>query len=164
VPDVAVVAGPTSREVESEELGTWTREWGLVTDEPIDGLGALVDEEIRFVNRDRNAGLRATFDAALEDLAATRGADRGALAAGIDGYDLTVKAHESPARAVLAGKADAGLGLRATAEALGLGFVPLGHERVVLRAAPDRTAKPAVRALASAVASTDVDLPGYAVE
>ncbi len=165
VPDLAVVAGPTSREVDSEELGAWTREWGLVVapdaDTAVDGLAALVDEAVRFVNRDRNAGLRATFDAALDDLAAARDVSRGALADAIDGYDLTVKAHESPARAVLGGKADVGLGLGATAEALDLDFVSLGHERVALRASPDRVGKPAVRELAAALADADVDLPGY---
>ena len=166
VPDVAVVAGPTSRDVDSEELGAWTREWGLVVapGAEVDGLDGLVDREVRFVNRDRNAGLRATLDAALEELAEGRGVSRGELADRIDGYDLTVKAHESPARAVLAGKADAGLGLRATAETLGLGFVSLGHERVALQAAPDRVEKPAVQELGAALADSATDLPGYQVE
>jgi putative molybdopterin biosynthesis protein len=164
VADVAVVAGP-SRDVESERIGAWSREWGLVVaaESDVDGLAALVDDDARFVNRDRSAGLRATFDAALDALAEERGASRGELADRIDGYDLTVKAHESPARAVLAGKADAGLGLRSTAESLGLGFVSLGEERVVLHAAPDRVAKPAVTELAEALDSATVDLPGYRV-
>jgi putative molybdopterin biosynthesis protein len=162
VPDVAVVAGESSRDVDTEELGAWTREWGLVVSNTgIDGLDALVDADVRFVNRDRNAGLRATFDAALDDLADARDASRGALADRIDGYDLTVKAHESPARAVLEGRADAGLGLRTTAEALGLDFVSLGHERVTVHGAPDRTEKPAVRELTTALSAADVDLPGY---
>jgi putative molybdopterin biosynthesis protein len=164
VPDVAVVAGPTSRDVDSEELGAWTREWGLVVSgEEIDSLDALVDRDVRFVNRDRNAGLRASFDAALDDLAAERDVDSADLSQAIDGYDLTTKAHESPARAVLDGRADAGLGLRSTAEALDLGFVSLGRERVAIRAAPDRVDKPAVRELAAALDAVDVDLPGYDV-
>jgi putative molybdopterin biosynthesis protein len=167
IPDVAVSAGP-GREVESEQLGAWTREWGLVVSEsdPLDGLGSLVDDDVRFVNRDRAAGLRSTFDAALDELAVERGESRAALADRIDGYDLTVKAHESPARAVLAGKADAGLGLRTTAEALGLDFVSLGHERVVVHAAPDRSDKPAVSELVDALADSDDELtalPGYDV-
>jgi putative molybdopterin biosynthesis protein len=165
VADVAVVAGPTDADVEADPLGAWTREWGLVidTESRLDGLADLVDGDVRFVNRDRNAGLRATFDAALADLAADRGTSRGALAERIDGYDLTVKAHESPARAVRAGKADAGLGLRSTAEALGLGFVSLGDERVVIHAASDRAGKPAVAELADALETADADLPGYRV-
>jgi molybdate-binding protein len=153
--------------VDSEELGAWTREWGLIvaSGSEVDGLDALVDGEVRFVNRDRDAGLRATLDAAIEEFAEGRGVSRGEVTDRIDGYDLTVKAHESPARAVLAGKADAGLGLRATAEALGLGFVPLGRERVALRAAPDRVEKPAVRALEAALTDATADsLAGYEVE
>ena len=164
VPDVAVVAGDPGRDVDTEELGAWTREWGLVVSNTgIDGLDALVDDDVRFVNRDRNAGLRATFDAALDDLADAREVSRGALADRIDGYELTVKAHESPARAVLEGRADAGLGLRATAAALGLDFVPLGHERVTVHGAPGRTEKPAVGELAAALSAAAVDLPGYDV-
>ncbi|WP_136600957.1 molybdopterin biosynthesis protein [Salinigranum halophilum] len=165
-PDVAVVAGPSERDVDSEELGAWTREWGLVVSDPLDGLADLVDRDLRFVNRDRAAGLRATFDAALAALADDRGSSRAALAEQIDGYDLTVKAHESPARAVRSGKADAGLGLRATAETLGLDFVSLGHERVALLAAPDRANKPAVGELVDALADSADDralLPGYDV-
>jgi molybdate-binding protein len=48
---------------------------------------------------------------------------------------------------VLAGAADAGLGLRATAETLDCGFVPLGIESVRVLANPDRTEKPGVAAL-----------------
>ncbi|WP_372909603.1 molybdopterin biosynthesis protein [Salinigranum sp.] len=169
VPDVAVASGPTDRDVDSAELGAWTREWGLVVSgeaDDVDGLADLVDGDYRFVNRDRTAGLRATFDAALEELAAEGERSRAELADRIDGYELTVKAHESPARAVLAGKADAGLGLRATAESLGLDFVSLGYERVVLHAAADRVDKPAVSELADALADSTHEceaLPGYDV-
>jgi putative molybdopterin biosynthesis protein len=169
VPDVAVASGPTDREVDSAELGAWTREWGLVVSgaaDDVDGLADLVDGDYRFVNRDRTAGLRATFDAALEELAADGERSRAELTDRIDGYDLTVKAHESPARAVLVGKADVGLGLRATAESLGLDFVSLGHERVVLHAAADRVDKPAVSELADALADSTHEresLPGYDV-
>jgi putative molybdopterin biosynthesis protein len=166
VPDVAVVAGSSGRDVETEELGAWTREWGLVVPDPdtVDGLDALVDDDVRFVNRDRASGLRSSLDAALDELATERDCSRSSLTERIDGYDLTVKAHESPARAVRSGSADAGLGLRATAEALGLAFVSLGHERVVLHAAPDRADKPAVRELADALTDSDVaSLPGYDV-
>jgi putative molybdopterin biosynthesis protein len=167
VPDVAVVAGPTDRDVESVDLGGWTREWGLVVPagNPADvsGLSDLVAGDLRFVNRDANAGLRASLDAAFEELAADRGTTRRDLTAAVDGYELTTKATESPARAVLRGKADAGLGLRATAETLGMAFVPVGEESVRVRANPDRTAKESVEAFSTLLADTDVfdELAGY---
>ncbi|MFD1685681.1 molybdopterin biosynthesis protein [Halobellus litoreus] len=153
VPDAAVVAGPVDRDVESVDLGGWTREWGLVVaaGNPlgIDGLADLADRDLAFVNRGRDAGIRASLDAAIEELAAERGASRPALTESIRGYEIGSKGFESPARAVARGNADAGLGLRATAEKLGLGFVPLGTESVRIRANPDRAAKPGVEELAA---------------
>ena len=155
VPDIAVAAGPTSREVEAERLGGWSREWGLVVPSgnpaDISGLGELVDEEIRFVNRGRQSGLRASLDAAIDDLAERRDTDRGALTDRIAGYGMTARAYESPPRRVHAGKAEAALGLRSTAEKLGLSFVSLGEQDVRVLAAPDRTEKPAVERLAASL-------------
>ncbi|MFB6096153.1 MAG: molybdopterin biosynthesis protein [Haloferacaceae archaeon] len=159
VPDVAVVAGPPGREVESVRLGGWTREWGLIVPDgnPADvtGLADLVDADLRLINRGTNSGLRRSFDDAIEALADERGQSRRALTDSIDGYDLTVQAFESPARKVAAGKADAGLGLRATAADLGLGFVPLGEQDVEVRAAPDREPKVGVKELESALTEVD---------
>jgi len=166
---VAVLAGPESDEKDEAgvELGSWSREWGLVVsaDGPAN-LAALVDGDYRFVSRDDSSGLARSFDAALESLADERGEAFDEVVAAVDGYDLTTKATESPARKVAAGAADAGLGLRATAEKLGLDFVSLGAERVRVRANPDRTAKGSVRRLATLLETpTDVaDLPGYTSE
>ena len=65
---------------------------------------------------------------------------------------------------MLAGKADAGLGLRPTVEALGTGFVPCGTERVRVFAAEERREKPGVRRLERAIEDADDvlgTLPGY---
>jgi len=161
VPDVAVVSGPSDRDVETVDLGGWTREWGLVVPagnpEGIGGLADLVDRDLRFSNRARDAGLRASLDAELGRLADERGVDRRDLTDAIDGYGLTVKGFESPARKVLAGGAAAGLGLRTTAERLDCGFVPLGTESVRVLANPDRTDKPGVEALRAVL---DAELDG----
>ncbi|MDB9252040.1 molybdopterin biosynthesis protein [Halorubrum ezzemoulense] len=174
VPDVAVTAGPTDREVDAEALGGWTREWGLVVPdgnpEAVTGIADLVDRDLRFRNRPTVSGLRRSLDTALDDLADERDADRRDLAERIDGYERTAKAFESPARAVVAGDADAGLGLRETAERLGCAFVPLGEQSVVVRAAPDRAGREPVAALAAALDGDGgrggidailADLPGY---
>ncbi|MFC4357317.1 molybdopterin biosynthesis protein [Halobium salinum] len=151
VPDVAVVAGERERDVDGVDLGGWRREWGLVVPagnpESVSGLADLVDRDLRFVNRDTNSGLRTDLSNALAALAEERGSTRHDLVDAIDGFDLAAKAYESPARKVLAGKADAGLGLRATAESLGLSFVPLGDQPVTVLANPARTDKSSVAAL-----------------
>jgi molybdate-binding protein len=98
----------------------------------------------------------------VADLAEERGVERHDLVDAIDGFDAGTRAHESPARRVLAGKADAGLGLRATAERLDAGFVPVGEERVRVLANPDRVEKPGVAALREAIADADDAIAGLA--
>ena len=153
VPDVAVTAGPVDRDVDAVILGSFDREWGLVVpaDNPDDvsGVADLVDDEIRFVNRSTDSGLRRSFDELLAELAEDRATSRGALAERIDGYELTVRAFESPARKVMGGAADVGLGLRETADRLDCGFVSLGKQSVVVHAAPDRVTRESVAELAA---------------
>jgi len=170
VTDVAVTAGPVDAGEDAVPVGAWERDWGLAVPagnpDDVAGLAALVDRDLRFVNRDTESGLRASLDAALSDLAADRDADRTALAEAIDGYGLGTKAHESPARAVASGEADAGLCLRSTAAKLDLGFVALGTETVRVVAAPDRAEKPGVRALAAAIEDAGdaaASLPGVSL-
>jgi putative molybdopterin biosynthesis protein len=158
VPDVAVTtAGDPG--IDAVDLGGWTREWGLVVpaDNPDDvtGLADLVDRDLRLVNRGTDSGLRRSLDDAFAALADERGTGRRDLTDAVDGYDLTVKAHESPARKVAAGSADAGLGLRATAAKLDLGFVPVGEEAVRVLANPDRADKPGVEGLRRAIETGD---------
>ncbi|WP_254821368.1 molybdopterin biosynthesis protein [Haloglomus halophilum] len=155
IPDVAVTSAPGEVGIEAEELGAWTREWGLVVPagnpEAIEGLSDLVDRDLRFVNRTSASGLRTTLGDAVAALADERGVERHDLVDAIDGFDAGTRAHESPARRVLAGKADAGLGLRATAERLDAGFVPVGEETVRVLANPDRVGKSGVAALRDAL-------------
>jgi len=164
VPDVAVIAGPADREVDGVDLGTWTREWGLVVPagnpDDVTGVADLVDRDLRFVNRSTDSGLRRSLDDELKALAAERGESQADLTDEIDGYGLTVRAFESPVRAVIDGRADAGLGLRETADRLGCGFVSLGEQSVVVRAAADRADRDAVRALADELDGIDTVLEG----
>ncbi|WP_276302048.1 molybdopterin biosynthesis protein [Halorussus lipolyticus] len=157
VPDFAVTSAGTAedRGVEATELAAYRREWGLVVPagnpEEIGSLADLVDRDLRFVNRGSDSGLRTSLGRAIADLADERGSSRHDLVASIDGFELAAKAHESPARKVASGQADAGLGLRATAEKLGLGFVSVGTEEVHVLANPERAEKSGVRELADAL-------------
>ena len=155
--DVAVTAGPLDREPGGVELGSWAREWGLIVpaDNPaeVTGIADLVDRDLSFVTRDTGSGLRTSLGLAVAALADERGVERHDLVDAIDGFDRAVRAHESPARRVLAGDADAGLGLRATADRLDTGFVAVGSQRVRLWAAAERLEKPGVVRLRETVAS-----------
>jgi molybdenum cofactor synthesis domain-containing protein len=170
VTDAAVVAGPPEGGADGyPRLGGWTREWGLIVpaDNPegVSGLPDLVDRDLAFVNRTTASGLRGSLGAAIAALADDRGVDRHALVDRIDGFERATRAHESPARRVREGDADAGLGLRASADRLDTGFVPVDAEPVRVLAAPRRTDKPGVEALADTLETAgDVldGLPGYA--
>jgi len=159
VADAAALAGPDADAALDRDddaiLGSWTREWGLVvpTGNPagLSGVSSLVDDDVTFANRDGDSGLRARFDAALDDLAADRGETRDALVDDVSGYELATRGHESPARRVADGAVDAGLGLESTADRLGLDFAPLGTDRVVVVAATDRRDKPGVADLGRAL-------------
>ena len=171
IPDLAVVAGPTDRAVDAVELGGWSREWGLLVEngnpDGVDGLADLVDDDIDFVNRDRDSGLRASFDAELDALADARGVDRRDLTAAINGYEATVSGVESPARRVADGRTAVGLGLRATADRHDLGFVSIGTQAVRLLGNPDREEKPAIDAVRNALETLPTvcsSLPGYQFE
>ncbi|MDR5673362.1 Molybdopterin biosynthesis enzyme [Halalkaliarchaeum sp. AArc-CO] len=159
LPDVVVTAGPVRRSVDAVELGGWTREWGLIVpqDNPDDvrGLGDLLDRDLAFRNRTSDSGLRTALEAEIDTLAGERGFDSEEAIDEIDGFTLESRAFESPARAVAAGDADVGIGLRATATELGLGFVPIGIQEVRVRANPERTEKPSVVRLESALTGED---------
>jgi len=153
VPDIAVAAGPVERDIDAVDLGGWTREWGLVVPQGnpdgIEGVASLVESDLRLVNRTTNSGLRRSLDAAVAEVADERGVSARDLQSDIDGYDLTVRAYESPPRKVAAGDADAGLGLRHSADRLGLGFVPLGEQDVRVLTNPERVEKASVEQLRS---------------
>jgi putative molybdopterin biosynthesis protein len=95
----------------------------------IDHVGDLTRPEVRIANRESGSGARALLDAEL----ARAGLDPGLIA----GYTTVVRSHLAAAEAVAAGLADAAVGVRAAALALGLAFLPLAEERYDL-AIPDR--------------------------
>jgi len=150
VPDVAVVAGEPRREPPGEELAAWAREWGLVVPtgnpEGIEGASDLAGESAHsFANLASGSGLRSALDDRLES------AEPAVTPDAIDGYGVGLRGHESPARRVLAGEADAGLGLRATADRLGLDFVSLGSQLVRLIGNAKRAGAAGLTALTDAL-------------
>jgi molybdate-binding protein/DNA-binding XRE family transcriptional regulator len=108
-------------------------------------VGDLARADARVANREPGSGARALFDAQL--------ARAGIQPSQVAGYDSVVRSHLAAAEAVAAGLADAAVGVRAAALALGLAFVPLAQERYDL-AIPARFFElPVVQALLETLTS-----------
>lgn len=87
----------------------------------IRGLQDLARGDIRFVNRQPGSGTRVLLDYQLNQL----GIDNAAIA----GYEREEFTHMAVGVAVASGLADAGLGVRAAAQALALDFIPIASEQ-----------------------------------
>ena len=126
------------------------------------GLHNLADvarTRARFVNRPLGTGTRVLLD----DLLAQGGLAPDALA----GYSVNEPSHTAVAQAVAAGAADVGMGIALAAQARGLGFVPLVHERYHLACLKASLDQPATEALRTLLQTPDwlqqmQALPGYA--
>lgn len=86
-------------------------------------IGSLKDltSGVRFVNRQPGSGTRVLLDFELKKL--------GINPNSIDGYEREEFTHMSVGIAVASGLADAGLAVRAAAQALGLDFIPVASEQ-----------------------------------
>ncbi|MEZ0576785.1 helix-turn-helix transcriptional regulator [Halodesulfovibrio aestuarii] len=87
----------------------------------IKGTKDIASGNITVVNRSSGTGTRLLFDAEL--------AAAGAEGKTIPGYDNCVARHIDVGFEVISGNADAGLGIRAVAQALQLDFIPVQWER-----------------------------------
>lgn len=81
----------------------------------------LARSDVSFINRQRGSGTRVLLDYELEK--------RGIFPTSIKGYKDEEYTHMNVAAAVLSGRANAGLGAAAAANALGLEFIPVGMEQ-----------------------------------
>jgi putative molybdopterin biosynthesis protein len=100
----------------------------------IGGLADIRRPGVRYVNRQRGAGTRVLLDHMLAGL--------GIPATAVDGYAREEPTHLAVAATVTAGRADAGLGIMAAAQAFGLDFVPLATEPYDLVVAPGTVESP----------------------
>jgi putative molybdopterin biosynthesis protein len=116
----------------------FTREQGLIVapGNPLrlKSILDLVRTGARFVNRQKGSGTRAWFDRLL--------GNDSMRAAEIVGYEMEEFTHQAVGALIKAGLADAGLGVRAVAEALGLGFIPLGRETYFFASRADLASAP----------------------
>jgi putative molybdopterin biosynthesis protein len=87
----------------------------------IGGLKDLTRKDIQFVNRQPGSGTRVLLDYELKR--------SGIDPASIRGYEREEFTHMAVGVAVASGLADAGLGVRAAAQALKLDFIPVANEQ-----------------------------------
>lgn len=80
----------------------------------------LTRNDIVFVNRQKGSGTRILLDFKLKKL--------GVDSTLISGYEREMTTHMTVASAVLSGTADVGLGIKSSAKAMGLDFIPVGKE------------------------------------
>lgn len=92
----------------------------------IRGVADLAGADVRYVNRQRGSGTRDWFDRMLMQA--------GLAPDAIHGYAVEEFTHQAVAAVIACGAADAGLGVRAAAERLGLDFLPVGWETYYLAA------------------------------
>jgi putative molybdopterin biosynthesis protein len=128
VPFARRLLGPDVRLV---TFAIWQQGLMLAPGNPrgIDHVGDLTRPGIRVANREDGSGARALLDTEL--------ARSSLKPEQVEGYTSVVRSHLAAAEAVAAGLADAAVGVRAAALALGLAFLPLAEERYDL-AIPDR--------------------------
>ena len=110
------------------------REQGLLTrkdnPEKISAVADLARPGLRIINRPLGTGTRLLLDRELKKA--------GINGEKIDGYHNEVHRHLDIGLEILAGRADAGPGIRAVAEILDIGFVPLRWERYDLMISRER--------------------------
>jgi len=98
-------------------------------DNPL-GIAGIADLcRCRYINRQRGAGTRLFLDYQLKK----EGMESGA----INGYSREAATHMAVAAAVQGGDADTGMGVASAANAMGLGFIPLGEEEYDFALLPD---------------------------
>ena len=115
----------------------------------------------RFINRQPGSGTRILFDYKLKQL--------GVAPGDILGYENDEYTHMSVAVAVLSGRADAGLGIKAAANALGLDFIPVITESYDLIIPERFFESPKVQVLLDTIRTDEfkarvLALGGYGVE
>jgi molybdate-binding protein/DNA-binding PadR family transcriptional regulator len=110
-------------------------------------LRDLARPDVRFVNRQRGSGTRLLLYLRLRQA--------GVDPQTIHGYDGEAPTHSAVAATITAGTADVGPGLRAVAQAWGLGFLPLGQERFDLAITRAVFDSPRLRALREVIHQTD---------
>lgn len=119
----------------------------------IRSIDDLLNPKIRFINRQIGSGTRLLLDTMLMQ--------EGIEPLDINGYLQEEFTHSAVANAILAGKADVGVGVKNIALENGLGFVPLKDEIFFIAMHGDMVQQPESSKLIRKIRSLSSDAPGY---
>jgi putative molybdopterin biosynthesis protein len=131
----------------------------------IHGFEDMIRPDVSIVNRNPGSGTRIFLDMKLASLARDNDTTIDKIVKRIQGYSYESKSHSSVAVAVLQGKADVGLAIRAVAETYGLGFLPVANEEYDFLIRKDRLTKPSVQSFLEVLRSEEFnkELPTKAI-
>jgi molybdate transport repressor ModE-like protein len=119
----------------------------------IQSIEDLLNRKIRFINRQIGSGTRLLLDRLL-----TEG---GIDPSEVNGYLHEEFTHSAIANAILAGKADVGLGVKNIAIESGLGFVPIRDEIFFIAMRKEMATQIEVSKLIRKIRSYSRETPGY---
>jgi molybdate transport repressor ModE-like protein len=133
------------------------RTQGLITKKGnplgIKSVHDLLNPKLRFINRQIGSGTRLLLDRVL--------LQEGIDPAAINGYESEEYTHSAIASAILANKADVGLGVKNIAVNDGLGFIPIMDEIFFLAMKQDISRQPVISKLIRKVRKLSSETPGY---
>lgn len=119
----------------------------------IRSLEDLTGKKVRFINRQIGSGTRLLLDTLLME--------EGVDPTDINGYLAEEFTHSAVANAILAGKADVGLGVKNIALENGLGFVPLRDEIFFIAMHQEMAKQTEASKLIRKIRSASGETPGY---
>lgn len=119
----------------------------------ISSLLDLLNRKIRFINRQIGSGTRLLLDTLL--------LEEGIDPSEVNGYLHEEFTHSAVANAILAGKADVGLGVKNIAIENGLGFIPLKDELFFIAMHKEMVAQSEASKLIRKIRSYSGETPGY---
>ncbi len=130
-----------NRSVVLVNLGVWEEGLAVAPGNPLNLRNAadLARPGLTIVNREPGAGSRQLLDRALQEA--------GVNCESVQGYGRTCGSHLEVARAVLEGRADAGVTAASVAAAFGLDFVPLHRVRYDIAVRKEYLEEPPVQQL-----------------
>jgi putative molybdopterin biosynthesis protein len=127
----------------------YNREQGLVIAEgnpkSITGFEDLARKDVTFVNRNLGSGTRILTDLNIRKIAERKSQRFEDVMLSIKGYRVEAKSHSAVATAVIQGKADVGVAIRAVTKDQPLDFIPIADEHYDFLALKSRLQKESVR-------------------